>query len=148
MKKVLLGMLLSLPMSVFANEIMQFEGQCFVVDKDSKVEKCSMYVGNDDKNVMSVLKMATAVYYTENSLYCVVQPDCKSRLGTSESTLQSAKYYIRDGKTKQITTTAKENDWAVLNKLQENWMFVAEFNNPHIDRWKHTDSVSRWNNII
>ena len=116
MKKVLLGMLLSLPMSVFANEIMQFEGQCFVVDKDSKVEKCSMYVGNDDKNVMSVLKMATAVYYTENSLYCVVQPDCKSRLGTSESTLQSAKYYIRDGKTKQITTTAKENDWGCFKQ--------------------------------
>ncbi len=116
MKKVLLGMLLSLPMSVFANEIMQFEGQCFVVDQASKVEKCSIFMWNDGKNAMSVLKMAKAAYYTENSLDCAGQPGCKSRLGTSESTLQSAKYYIRDGKTKQITTTAKENDWGCFKQ--------------------------------
>lgn len=37
---------------------------------------------------------------------------------------------------------------AVLNKLQENWMFVASSNNPHIDRWKHTDLVNRLNNTV
>lgn len=111
MKKLLLTLLLGFPATVFANELMSFDAECFVVDGKNKTEACTFITGNDGTDVISALQTETAVYFTKTPLDCVGQIGCKALLGTTEDNLEKAEFYVRNGKSKKVVNEAKLEDW-------------------------------------
>lgn len=118
MKKLLLALFCSVPTFVFANDLMQFEGQCFVVDQNNTVENCTIVVGNDGKDTFSALKMSNHIFMIQTPLNCAGTIGCKAKLGTGKADLKTAKFYVRDGKTQKITNEAKENDWGCFKQCK------------------------------
>ena len=111
MKKILLSLLLSLPVTVFANELMSFDAECFVANGKNKTEQCTFITGNDGTDVISALQTEKAVYFTQTPLDCVGQIGCKALLGTSKENLEDAEFYVRNGKSKKVVSEAKIEDW-------------------------------------
>jgi hypothetical protein len=111
MKKIFLSLILSLPSLAFANDLMSFDAECFVVDGKNKTEQCTFITGNDGTHVLSALELKNAVYFTKTPLDCVGQIGCQALLGTDEKHLNKAEFYVRDGKTKKVVNEAKLDDW-------------------------------------
>lgn len=130
MKKILLSLLLLFPVLSHANDVMAFDGECYVQGKDSTAKTCQIAITSENGSSYQMLQLDKKYYLEQGpngellnldkANYVSETPSdcystCDSKVGTSVNKLKNAKRFFRDYKTKKIVTEIKDGDW-ICNK--------------------------------
>ncbi|ENW08763.1 MULTISPECIES: hypothetical protein [Acinetobacter] len=119
MKKTL-GLLLAMTAStsIFAHENPDRKGKCIEVNGKNIPTKCVISSGGGAGGMYKALKIGDKEYLIEEN---TMNPDAEERsisLGRNADTLQDAKEYYREAKTKQVIKTYKDGAWFCTKQIK------------------------------
>lgn len=117
MKKIILSIFLLFPAISFANEDMDFDGECYVQGKDNSERTCKISITRENNLNYELLKLDKTEYVIETSDNCD-EDSCKARLGTTMDNLKSAKRLFRDYQSKKVVNEVNDFDWVCTKQTQ------------------------------
>ena len=117
MKKIILSIFLLFPAISFANEDMDFDGECYVQGKDNSEQTCKIAITRENNFNYELLKLDKADYVIETPDGCY-DDSCKAKLGTAMDNLKSAKRLFRDYQSKKVVNEVNDFDWVCTKQTQ------------------------------